>query len=177
MSTTTCVRLEAGPDLSLFRFTTGFAGCAVFQVRFSALQQDIYDATVEYRHYFPGALYIPLTDGQVEELLLVMIQMIELYTQKYPERKIRLKGGGRLQTMLFKVMLLVHQDALLPWFTIHEEQRRSLVPFIRGGDSPIFYLKRRPNSGQPPPVQTILHTRSRLFGNQVHIQVYENCIN
>jgi len=174
MSTPTCVRFEAGPDLSLFRFNTGFAGCAVFQLRFSALPKGIYDASIEYLHCFPGALYIPLTDVQIEELLLVMIQMIELYTLKYPERKIRLKADGQLQTMLFRVMLLVHQDALLPWFTIDEERQRSLISFFRGRDSPTFFLKRRPDTSQPAPIQTILHTRSRLFGNPMHVQVYEN---
>jgi hypothetical protein len=174
MSFPTCVRFEAGPDLSLFRFNTGFAGSAVFQLRFSASHPDIYDATVEYLHCFPGALYIPLTDEQVEELLLVMVQMIELYTQKYPERRIRLKGGGHLQSMLFKVMLLVHQDAMRPWFTIDEERRKLSLPFFRGRDSPTFFLKRKPDTRQPAPIQTILHTRSRLFGNPVHVQVCEN---
>lgn len=177
MSIPTCVRFEAGPDLSLFRFNTGFAGCAVFQLRFSALHQGIFDATVEYQHCFPGALYIPLTDDQVEELLLVMIQMIELYTQKYPERKVRLRGGGQLQTMLFKAMLLIHQDALRPWFTIDEERHKTLLPLFRARYSSTFILKRRPETCQPAPIQTILHTRSRLFGNPMHVQVCENCAN
>jgi hypothetical protein len=172
MSIPTCVQFEAGADLNLFRFNTGFAGCAVFELRFSELYQGIYDATVKYLHCFPGALHIPLTDDQVEELLMAMVQMIELYTQKYPDRKIRLKGAGHLQTMLFRVMLLVHQEALRPWFTIQEEQQRSTIPFFRGRDRPIFFLKRKPDACQPAPIQTILHTHSRLFGNPVHVQVY-----
>ena len=175
MSIPTYVRLEAGADLSLLRFNTGFAGCAVFQLRFSALHPDFYDATVEYLHCFPGALYVPLTDGQIEELLLVMIQMIELYTQRYPERKIRLKGGSQLQAMLFSVMLLVHQDVLRPWFTIDELPQRSMMPFFRSRKGSTFFLKRRPDARLPAhPVQTTLHTRSRLFGNPVHVQVCEN---
>jgi hypothetical protein len=169
--------LEAGPDLSLFRFNTGYAGCAVFQLRFSVVEQGIYDATVEYLHCFPGALYIPLTDVQIEELLLVMIQMIELYTQKYPERKVRLKGSSsQLQSMLFSVMLLVHQDILRPWFSIDELPQRSILPFFRCRNSSTYFLKRKPEANLPAhPVQTMLHTRSRLFGNQVHVQVCENC--
>ena len=173
MSIPTCVHFQAGPDLSLFRFSTGFAGCAVFQLRFAPRQPGIYDAAVEYLHGFPDTFYMPLTDGQIEELLLAMIQMIELYTQKYPERVIRLRSGGsKLQAMLFKVMVLAHQDILRPWFTIEEQQQRSMFPFFNNRVASTFILKRKPDPCLPAhPVQTILHTRSRLFGNPVHVSV------
>ena len=175
MSIPTCVHFEAGPDFSLFRFSTGFAGCAVFQLRFTTRQPDIYDVAVEYLHGLPDALHIPLTDSQIEELLLAMIQMIELYTQKYPERMIRLRGGGsKLQAMLFRVMVLLHQDVLRPWFTIDELERKPIMPFFKSRLASTFLLKRRPDTCLPAhPVQTILHTRSRLFGNPVHVRVCE----
>lgn len=167
-----CLHFLAEPDLSLFRFNTGFAGCAVFELRFTSRQAGIYDAAVEYIHCFPDTLCTPLTDSQVEELLLVLMQMIEQYTQKYPDRVIRLRGGNRLQAMLFRVMLLIHQDVLRPWFTIDEQERKALLPFFPGRPPSTFLLKRRPDVCLPShPVQTILHTRSRLFGNPVHIRV------
>jgi len=175
MSISTCAHFEAGSDLSLIRFSTGFAGCAVFQLRFAPQQPDVYDAVVEYLHNFPDDMYMPLTDRQVEQLLMAMAQMIELYTQKYPERVIRLKGGGgKLQSMLFRVMLLVHQEALRPWFTIEEQQQRPVIPFFNNRGVSTFFLRRRPDACLPAhPVQTRLVTQSRLFGNPVFISLID----
>ncbi|HVS97675.1 MAG TPA: hypothetical protein VHE54_14375, partial [Puia sp.] len=63
MSISSYAHFEAGPDLSLMRFTTGFGGCAVFQLRFVPRQPGIYEVTVEYLHNFPDAVCIPLTDA------------------------------------------------------------------------------------------------------------------
>jgi hypothetical protein len=89
---------------------------------------------------------------------------------------IRLKGGcTKLQTMLFRGMVLAHQDVLRPWFTIEERQRKPMLPFFHNGIASTFILKRRPDASLPAhPVQTFLYTRSRLFGNPVHVSFFED---
>jgi hypothetical protein len=173
MSNPTCIQFQADADFSLIRYNTGFGGCADFKLRFMSQQPGIYDASVEYRHNFPHNAYFPLTENQVEEVLSALIQMIELYTLKYPDRMVRLKGGGnKFQSTIFRVMVLMHRDVLTPLFIIDVQEKKSFLPFSGGGVSTTFTLKRRPDVGMKGhPVQTVLHTQSRLFGNPVHVRV------
>jgi len=174
--------LRALPDLSLFQFRTGKSGSILIRLRFARLRTSVYDLSVEQRTVgktagdaFCDAFFYSEKDA--EGLLSTVIQIIELYTGRYPGRIIRLRGNTHLQTVLFKVILRVHHDLLCPLFSIDKEGGRRLFPFRRSAGDSAFLLKRRADSALPShPIRASVRTRSRLFGNLVHVELEREII-
>ena len=166
--------LQARSDLSLFQFRTGKGGAILIQLRFIVLRSGVYDLCVEQRQ-FTGIFHPYLfTEEDARGLLGDVIRVIELYTERYPGRIIRLKGNTLLQTALFRVILRVHHELLCPLFVIDKQGERRFFPFRRDTGNSVFLLKRRADSALPVhPVQESVRTRSRLFGNWVHVELHK----
>lgn len=165
--------LHALPDLSVFQFRTGQGGFIIIQLRFTILRSGIYDLSIE--QCLTASIFHPslVTDEDAEEILYTVIQIIELYTERYPNRVIRLKGSTDLQAALFRVILRAHHDLLCPLFSIDKEGGRRFFPFRRNAGDSAFLLKRRADSGLPShPIRASVKTRSRLFGNLVHVELH-----
>src|SRR5258708_1105816 len=166
--------LQALPDLSAFQFRTGQSGAILIQLRFIALRPGIYDLSIEQRQFTDIFYPYLFTEEHAEGLLGTVIQVIELYTERYPGRIIRLKGHTLLQSALFRVILRVHHDLLCPLFSIDKEEGRWIFPFRRNAGDSVFLLKRRADSPLPShPIKASVRTRSRLFGNWVHVELHK----
>src|SRR5262245_41233459 len=113
--------LQALSDLSLFQFRTGRDGAILIQLKFTLLRSGIYDLHVQQRQIAEGFCPYLFTEEDARTLLGHVIQVIELYTERYPGRVIRMKGNTVLQTALFRVILRVHHDLLCPLFSINRE--------------------------------------------------------
>jgi hypothetical protein len=166
--------LHALPDLSLFQFRTGHGGAILIQLKFILLRSGIYDLSVEQRQLTEGFYPYLFTEEDARGLLGNVIQVIEMYTERYPGRVIRMKGNTLLQTALFRVILRVHHDLLCPLFSIDREGEKRFFPFRRQPGNSVFLLKRKADSPLPVhPVRSSVRTRSRLFGNWVHVELHK----
>ena len=172
MLTQPSTTLHALPDLSMFQFRTGDFGSILIQLRFMPLRSRVYDLYVEQRQY--SDIFHPylFTEDDARSLLSNVIQVIELYTERYPGRTIRMKGNTQLQTALYRVILRAHHDLLCPLFSIDKEGGRWFFPFRRDAGDSAFLLKRRADSSLPAhPIRASVRTRSRLFGNWVRVEL------
>ncbi len=169
-----CTHLQARPDLSLFRFTTGLLGSVIIELRFTALRPGIFDFSIEERYVVSKSLLGLFDDEDVDQLLLTVVQAIELYTGKHPERIIRLKANNRLESAVFRVITRTFLDMLRPLFVIEEEAKNRFVPFRRTGSGNSFLLKRKPSpDGRTPPMQLTLNTHSCISGKLVQVRLCE----
>ncbi len=177
MSSQTCAHLQARPDLSLFRFATGFCGSVIIELRFTALRPGVFDFTIEEHRTIANTVLTLYNDDDVNELLLTIVQAIELYTGKYPERIIRLRPNNRLESAVFQVITRAIFDILRPMFIIEEEVKGRLIPFRRSGGNNCFLLKRKPDpDGRMYPIQLTLNTHSWVSGKLVQVRLCEELL-
>lgn len=173
MSIQTCICLQARSDFSKFWFS-GMPGALIIELSFVSHKTNVYDLVIERGYlYEEGFPTIP-THKDINSLLHAVIQVLELYTGKYPERTIRCRPGDKIQTLTFRILLLANHDALCPLFMIREEGKGRLLPFRERNDTPVFLLKRKPDAPyKPQPVQLTLNTFSQLFGHPVYVRLCE----
>jgi hypothetical protein len=177
MSTQICTHLQARPDLSLFRFTTGFCGSVLIELRFTALRPGVFDFSIEERRSISNTALALFNDEDVDELLLTVVQAIELYTGKHPERVIRLSANNRLESAVFRVITRAFFDMLRPLFIIEEEVKNRFIPFRRNGSGNCFLLKRKPApDGRTHPMQLTLNTQSCISGKLVQVRLCEELL-
>ena len=164
--------LRALPDLSMIQFRTGATGSILIRLRFAFVRHGIYDLSIEQRATDASFDTFFFTEKDAKALLHTVIQIIELYTERYPSRTIRLQGHTHLQIAMFRVILQAHHDLLCPLFSIDKEGGRRLFPFRRSAGDSAFLLKRRADTALPShPIRASVRTRSRLFGNWVHVEL------
>ncbi len=174
MSSQTCAHLQARPDLSLFRFTTGLCGSVIIELRFTALRPGVFDFSIEERYIVSNTALALFNDEDVDELLLTVIEAIELYTGKHPERIIRFKANNRLESAVFRVITRAFFDTLRPLFILEEEVKNRFVPFRRTSAGNSFLLRRKPApDGKTPPMQLTLNTHSCISGKLVQVRLCE----
>lgn len=164
--------LQALPDLSVFQFRTGYGDTILIRLQFALLRSGIYDLNIEQQ--LPANRSYPwlITDEEAKGLIYTVVQVIELYTERYPGRVVRLQGATEFQQTLFRIILRARYDLLLPLFSIDKEGRSWFFPFRRSAGDSVFLLKRRADSPLPShPVRSSVNTRSRLFGNLVHVEL------
>jgi len=164
--------LRALPDLSMVQFRTGATGSILVRLRFAFARRGIYDLSVEQRAVGATLDAFLYNEKDARGLLKTVIQIIELYSERYPSRIIRLQGHTQLQVALFRVLLQAHHDLLCPLFSIDKEGGNRLFPFRRSAGDSAFLLKRRADTDLPShPMRASVRTRSRLFGNWVHVEL------
>jgi hypothetical protein len=151
----------------------GLANSIRFDLFFTCQRPGIFNLTIE-EHMRLGCFFpCMVTPEDADGLLLTIIQVIELYTGKYPDRVVRLKGSTEMQGLLFRVILRSQLEILCPLFTIAEEGWFPFFPFRQKGRN-IFLLKRKPDGAlKPYPFQLTLDTHSRLFGTPIQVRLSE----
>ena len=169
------MHLQALRDFSAFQFTsTGKAGSVTRQVRFNG-QKDAGVYTLDLRDLpvtkkdDPGRI----TDqGDMKTVLATLIQIIEIYTERYPRRSIRLKGDTQEKSFLYRAALDHYLDILCPMFIISLEEQVSASGGDRSIDNIAFVLKRKPIPFlSVHDTQTTWSSHSRLFGRKVTIEM------
>ena len=169
------MQLQALRDFSAFQFTSpGLAGPVTRQVRFNGQKDngiynlDLRDLPVTQKDD-PGRV----TDqGDMDAVLATLVQIIEIYTERYPRRSIRLRADTQEKAHLYRMTLDHHLDILYPLFIINLEEHVVDAGDDRNIDNIAFVLKRK-----PVPFLSIhaIHTtwsgHSRLFGRKVTIEM------
>ena len=182
MSYQTCICLQAQADFSAFWFTLGVRGALLMEMRFTSQQSDVsrqqlnvFDLTLEKRYLFEDPQPAFFNERDVDTLLYAVVQAIELYTGKYPERSVRCKAADdSIQTTIFRMILLANHDILAGMFSIDQEEKERFRPFGRRPDKS-FVLKRKPDPQHGPhSVQLTLNTYSQLFGSPVFVRLCEH---
>lgn len=167
--------LQALRDFSAFQFTSaGLAGPVTRQVRFNGQKDagiynlDLRDLPVTKKDD-PGRV----TDqGDMNAVLATLVQIIEIYTERYPRRSIRLKGDTQEKAHLYRTALDHHLDILCPLFIINLEEHISDPDGDRNIDNIAFVLKRKPIPFLSiHAIQTTWGGHSRLFGRKVTIEM------
>ena len=183
MSYQTCICLQAQADFSAFWFTLGIRGALLMEMRFTSQQLDVsrqklnvFDLTLEKRYLFEDPQPAFFNENDVDTLLYAVVQAIELFTGKYPERSVRCKAGDdSIQTSIFRMILLTNQDVLAGLFSIDEEGKERFRPFGRRSGNSSFLLKRKPDpQRRPHPIQLTINTYSQLFGSPVFVRLCEH---
>lgn len=173
MSIQTCICLQALSDFSKFWFS-GMPGALVVELSFVNHKGNVYDLIIERGYLYEEPFPTIPTQKDIDALLHAVVQVLELYTGKYPDRIIRCKPGDNIQTLTFRILLLANNDILCPIFTIQEEGKGRLLPFSEKMETPVLLLKRKPDAhSKPLPVQLTLNTFSRLFGHPVNVRLCE----
>jgi hypothetical protein len=165
------IKLQALPDFSAFQFTSiGDSGNIVRQVRFNGHQNgriyhlDLRDLPAPQKGE-PGKI---ADCGDMDIVMATLMQIIEIYTERYPRRTVRLRGNTRQKARLYRTALEKHLTILHPIFMV-ELEKSDVETDI---DSIAFLLKRK-----PIPYFTIhtIHTtwngQSRLFDKKVTIEL------
>jgi hypothetical protein len=174
MSYQTCIFLQAQADFSAFWFALGVRGAVLMEMRFTGKRPDVFDLTLRRRCLFDDPQPAFFNEKDVDLLLYAVVQAIELYTGKYPERSVRCKAGDQVQTAIFRIILRANQEVLAGMFSIDEEGKERFQPFGRRSDVPNFLLKRKPGpQRRPHAMQLTLNTYSQLFGNPVFVRLCE----
>jgi hypothetical protein len=168
------MHLQALRDFSAFQFTSaGMAGSVTRQIRFNGQRDagiynlDLRDLPVTKKDD-PGRI----TDqGDMNTVLATLVQVIEIYTERYPRRTIRLKGDTQEKAHLYRFAIDRHLDMLGPLFIINLEEHIS-PSGDRSIDNIAILLKRKPIPFlSVHAIHTTWSGHSRLFGRKVTIEV------
>ncbi len=169
------MQLQATPDFSSFQFTSeGLSGNVTRQIRFIG-QKDGKIYTLDLRDLPAEKKAVPdrVADiGDTNNVLATLVQVIEVYTERYPRRAIRLMGNTEEKAQLYRAAVERHLDILHPLFMISLEEN-SHAPLADQSINNIAVLLKR----KPIPYFTIhtIHTtwsgHSRLFKRKVIINL------
>ena len=168
--------MKALPDFSAFQFTSEEEdGPTTREVRFRQKTPDIYNMDIgdlpEKDEGKPGQ-----ENGDLNCLMTTLILIIELYTEKYPSRTIRLKGDTTEKALLYRKTLYRHVSALSSFFEIILEKDRNFFRALRQKDNLdniAFLVKRKPGwSFTIHTLQTNRCSRSQLFDRAVSVEIH-----
>ena len=175
--------LKALPDFSAFQFTSeGTAGPTTQEVRFLQKTPDIYNLDIGHipekdpvEAVYERGKPTPGNNGETNCLMTTLILIIELYTEKYPTRIVRLKGDTSEKARLFRKALDKHVKALSSFFEINLEKDRNFFRNLRQRDNLdniAFLVKRKPGwSFTIHTLQTNRCSRSQLFDHAVSVEI------
>lgn len=184
-----CIELKALPDFSVFQFTSrGIAGATTRQVRFINPKESntapnasphTYDLDIRDLHPEDPSSTTITDNGDMNKVLTTLILIIELYTERYPTRVVRLKGDTKEKARLYRIALDIHVDILFPHFDIGLEQENRFFPPHGQNqgciDNIAFLLKRKPGlCFTVHSIQTTRSSRSLLFGYTVSVELHRN---
>ncbi|MBS1661384.1 MAG: hypothetical protein JST68_10080 [Bacteroidetes bacterium] len=184
----TPIQLKALPDFSAFQFISkGIAGSTTREVSFRSQQE-------------PGVYSLDLNDlpitgqssptiadnGDMNKVMNTLILIIELYTQRFPDRTIRLKGDTQEKARLYRVAIDMYVNKLVQVFDIgleeeEQEKEEAYQGFRlrsrrqRGIDNIAITLKRKAGfCFIIHSIQTTLNSRSLLLGSAVSVEVHRD---
>jgi hypothetical protein len=168
------MNFQALPDFSAFEFTSeSNSGAIVRQVRFSG-QKDGQVYHLDLRDLPAGKKedQAPIADkGDRDRVLATLVQIIEIYTERYPGRIIRLKGNTKQKAQLYRESLDRHLSVLCPLFVITQDENSEMSGSHRT-DPIAFLLKRKPIPYLSfHTIQTTWSGQSRLFGKKLTIEL------
>ena len=164
--------LVALPDLSVFQFISeGVQGRITKQIHFIQV-------------YRPGIYILQLGDidenggfdrslvsnnGDRNRVLATVILAIEVYTERYPDRSIRIWSYFAERSRLFRIAIGNNLQQLSASFTIQEIGEDGFLFFKKDINSADFELRRKKIANSE--IRTTLKIQSRLFKKAISVQL------
>ena len=164
--------MVALPDLSVFQFISeGPRGRITKQIRFSLLVNPrIYDLELGDVNEYGGFDRTTVSNnGDRGRILATVIQAIEVYTESYPTRSIRIRSHSAERSRLFRIAIGANLRQLSASFTIRAANEGRFLPFKMDMDSTKFELKRKKTGHKA--IRPTLAIQSRLFKKSVSVQL------
>ncbi|HLX66350.1 MAG TPA: hypothetical protein VKR41_05115 [Puia sp.] len=162
--------LEATPDFATFQFTSPTPPePTVRQVRFNGQLNNqpggrIYN--VEFRSKTTDRRDDPSWPDSKDFLctVLTVLQIIEIYSERYPGRILRFSGDSKVKAQVFGTILGRFHHLLASLFDVETERP--------GPGSPIFQIQRKPIPClSVSTVESIWHGTSQIFHNRFSIKL------
>jgi hypothetical protein len=167
--------LQATPDFATFQFTSPtLPEPSVRQVRFNG-HQGGGSYHVEFRSKPTDKKDDPAWPESKDFLCVVLttIQIIEIYSERYPRRILRFIGNAAPKALVFGTILVRFRHLLVPLFQIETE-----TPGLNGSDggerpwSYAFFMKRKPFPYfSVHTVESTWNGTSRIFNNRFSINL------
>ncbi|HLI94113.1 MAG TPA: hypothetical protein VKU83_10900 [Puia sp.] len=172
MQYTPYTNLQAAPDFANFNFISPtLPGPIERQVRFiSQPGGQIY--LVDFRNK-PAESKEPPNWPESKDFLLVtctLLQIVEIYTERYPQRVLRFRADSRLKRLIFLNMALRFENLLSPLFLV--DKNDGGLPRPEGDPVFVFQVQRKPvpfvaiNT-----VQSTWNGTSRIFGKPFKVEI------
>jgi hypothetical protein len=166
--------LQAIRDFSVFQFTSIYSQNPVTrQVRFICQPGGhIYSLDVRNFRYQKDA--IPISKQTKEDFngeLATLIQIIEIYSDRYPDRAIRLGGENHENFQLYQAAIEKYLDKINSLFLFEIEERGVFSETSGNKITVSLLLKRKPIPYlNLSTIRTLWNSQSRLFGKNVTVE-------
>jgi hypothetical protein len=163
--------LHAHPVLETFWFVLGETKSLQIQLHFVHRENHLYDLKIE-RVYVDNTLDPRFfNEKDIDSLLYAVVNIIEIYTGKYPERSLRCEAHDQIQAAIFRIILRANHDIMVKLFSIQAEDKGVKSTGIRP-KNPVFVVKRTvPMQPVIRLAHQMLSTYSQLFGTPVQIRL------
>jgi len=163
--------LHASRDFTTFQFSDGkSAHSPIWQVRFIR-QHD--NPTYEARLSLQKATNDdqPASDPDpTDAIIATLILIIDIYTERYPSRSIRLPAGSDKRANQYRLALMEHLEKLVPYFLIGFDKETKRTTSYIGMYEYDIILTRKPFSFiNLTMISTAWESRSRLFDTAVTV--------
>jgi hypothetical protein len=164
--------LVALPDLSDFQFISeGPRGRIAKQIQFTLLfKPRIYMLQLgdinEYGGFDRSAIS---NNGDKNRILATVIQAIEVFTTRYPDRSIRIWSLSAERSRLFQIAISKNFQQLSTKFTVQTMAREGFLLFRKDIDKTDFVLNHKKTPDNT--ICTTLKIQSGLFNRTVSVQL------
>jgi hypothetical protein len=169
--------LVALPDLSVFQFISeGPWGRITKQIHFTLLfKPGIYVLQLGDINKYGGFDRCAISNnGDMNRILATVILAIEVYTERYPDRSIRIWSLSAERSRLFRIAIGNNLRLLSAKFTVQSMAREGFLFFKKDIDSAYFELKRQRLADNTS--YTTLKIQSGLFKRTVSVQLDDDLI-
>jgi hypothetical protein len=169
--------LQALRDFSLFQFiTTHSQNPVARQVRFIC-QLGRYIYNLDVRNFLYQKDSNPANRQDKETIngeLATLIQIIEIYAERYPERTIRLGGDKEENFKLYQAAMEKYLDKICHLFLVDIEERGVFSETTGNKITVALLLKRKPIPYiSIYSIRTLWNSHSRLFGTTITIELFK----
>jgi hypothetical protein len=171
MSTSPALSLYATRDFTTFQFSDRKSDDPfIWRVRFIRQSDNrTYEATLSCRTENGGSLSIRSPDPS-DDVLATFLLIIDVYTDRYPARIIRLQAESVEQARKCRQAVEKHLKKLEPLFIIGLDKEVVVLNFDLGMHESPLVLKRKPIPFITlTSITTVWNVRSRLFNEQVAV--------
>jgi hypothetical protein len=134
------------PDYTIFDFiSTGKNGYINKRVAFTPTEMSgVYNlAFGDLDEYGDINDYSVSNNGDRNKVLATVVDIVKLYTEKFPERWIFFRGSSEERTRLYRMAVTFNLEELSATFSIYTVVQGELVSFEKNRPVAAFFVKRK----------------------------------
>ena len=163
--------LHASRDFTTFQFSDGkSADSPIWQVRLIRKRDNpTYEACFSLQKTTNGDTPPPDLDP-TDTIMATIILIIDIYTERYPTRSIRLPAGSDERARQCRLALMRHLQKLSPYFLISlDEETKTTTSYIGTYECDIILTRKPIPFMNLTMISTAWNSRSRLFDTAVTV--------